>query len=126
MTKHEPAIDIARISFPSDRLTVKAIRVAEPNLFDHPDVWVRSAAGDDSNFLLMLRDERAIAYKAFAKTLGLPARVSSSHRNDIVHSLAEEYSRLGLSTGPKHTVQLIRDIEAQAIAQAKEHLGKGR
>jgi hypothetical protein len=44
----------------------------------------------------------------------------------MVSGMDSDYQRYGLSSGARQTVELIRGIEGQAVAQAQAILGTGR
>jgi len=124
-----PGIDFSRMSFPTDKLTVKAIRDADTRL-DYFDIGPHPFG----NIEAIVITERDIARNAFNAALsGLkPARIgkrdheSAWERREMLDGLDFDYQRYGISSGPKQSVELVRDIEAQAVAQAKEHVGPGR
>src|SRR5947209_4593333 len=135
MAKHEPAIDFTRLSFPSDDLSIKHLRAVEAKSPAHingfaqedPAFFEREGSIADVASILLL--ERALAHKAFAAALGRPdphADDEEFTRSEVIRMLGDCYKDYGLSSGSKHTQEMIRNIEAQAVAQAKEHLGKGR
>ena len=125
-----PLLDISRLKFPSDAITVKAVRDAlnpeglfdtrKENLFEGLEACVIT--------------ERQIAQNAFDAALkGLkPNRSgkadldSALQRREMVTGLDYDYQRFGLSKGARQTVELIRGIEAQAVDQARAFLGTGR
>ena len=137
-----PQIDFTRIDFPTDRLTVKDLRRLKPECFDiqnaptqHPRVrtcgyfnrW--SLDELENQFGGLVAVERATADRAFHKVLGLEI---PDHLGDPIleesdrEEMENRFVPLGLAAG-KHKVRLlIRDIEAQAIAQAKKYLGPSR
>jgi hypothetical protein len=124
MTQNAPELDYTRLSFPTDALTLKAIRAVLPELFAQETPAFLD--GSDITVAGLLSVERALAHKAFAVTLGLDDPNPHENRNDLIEMMAEEYQRFGLASGLVHTQQLARDIEKQAIDQAKTLLGQGR
>lgn len=116
----EPEIDLAKINFPFDRLDIKSLRERFPDRFDRadrlPNFFMRDRA-DHLNAELQL--ERDIAKWAFDKAMGRPPRGNNPDEEGVREWLAEGLVEYGLATGPHHAEQLIRDIEAQAAAQAK-------
>lgn len=123
-----PAVDFESLSYPSDRLTIGDIRRTEPQLFAHDDPNVLDKAWQDSEIAVMLWAERGLAHKAFAKAAGRPDPHSGlgTDRSDLMQALADTYRRYGLASGPKLTVQMARDVEKQAAAQARAQLGLDR
>ena len=72
--------------------------------------------------------ERILASRAFKAVLGLALGEDEqleSHA-ETVHNLILDYKLVGLVTGAHQGRQLIRDIEAQAAAQAERHAGRPR
>ena|SRR5579883_1144506 len=120
-----PEIDFKTLSFPSDRLTIKALRLAEPQLFatDNPVDLDKTFAHSD--FSSMLSWERVVARQAYKAALGQPDP-DAEERGELVDMLTEHYRDYGLSSGPHQTEQLVREIEAQASGQAGRHGGKPR
>jgi hypothetical protein len=118
MSDQPPLIDLTRIAFPTDRLTVKELRERNPLDFDRLDKKDGSPKSTEENFHTVLDCEREVAWRAFRAALGQPVRISpiAEETRPIV---MREYVRLGLATGPHHAEQLIRNVEAQAAAQAK-------
>lgn len=117
-----PCLDYSGILFPTDSLTLGVIRRVHPAGFD-----ADPAEGfDHSNPLIGLNTaiyiERLIAHAAFDRAAGRSAdrlREAATDRAGCVEELALHYTAYGLSEGPHHTEQLVRQIEAQAAAQVK-------
>ena len=119
-----PTLDITRIDFPTDHLTIGHLRRLQPD----PDVH-SFAAGDLEKMLEVgvmpsMDVEQTLAQKAFAQAAGQPD--PGEDRLDLIRMLNDEYRRLKLSTGIHQTRQLVRDFEKAAAAQAKEYLGQSR
>jgi hypothetical protein len=130
-----PKIDLSRIDFPSDRITVKALRAARPGSgFDDKVAVYPEGKNAFDEFVACLSTERELAGKAFdaalqghdLKRIGKGDHKPAWDRQEIVSALDSEYRAYGLSSGRQQSIQLIRQIEAQAVAQAEEHLGRGR
>lgn len=118
-----PQIDYNRLTFPSDALTIGAIRAAEPELFAQlQPTFFQSGC---SNLDALLFSERELARDAFERALGRPKTYQESRR-ELIGMLSSIYKFYGLATGGKHTEQLVRAFEETARAQAKEHIGKGK
>ena len=125
-----PVLDVTRISFPSDAITVKAARDAlnAEGSFDHHQE--KMFEGLEACVIT----ERDIAHRAFNAALkgikphrtGKQAPQLAWERREMVTGMDSEYQRFGISSGPKQTVELIRRIESQAVAQAQELMGQGR
>jgi hypothetical protein len=121
MPAQEPQVDLTKINFPTDRLSIKRLRERCPNDFDAADDRVKffgTALGDDLTATLQL--ERTIARMTFDVAMG---RTSANWVNDYDFDpreiVAQSLIEYGLATGPHHAQQQVRDIEAQAVAQAK-------
>jgi hypothetical protein len=123
------------MTFPTDHLTVAALRKVYPRSFDqsHPNPYRRGrwfngrasleeAIGDTLDF------ERRLATLEFKRVLGVkPTAEEERHpRWELAESLRDEYATLGLAAGGHHADQLIRDIESQAAAQAQALGGRPR
>jgi hypothetical protein len=117
-----PQIDYTRIHFPSDSVTIGKLRAVLPFRLDVDEPRLIDVVG-------MLTVERWLARQAFDATLGreIPhANDSSRGRNELVGDLVADYKTYGVARGPKTALQLIKAFEAEAVAQAREHLGKTR
>lgn len=125
MTGRYPEIDLKPFSFPSDRLTVKALRAVEPGLFASASPADLHESFSHSDCAAMLFWERVAARQAYQAALGQPL-VDAEPREELVEMLNDHYREYGLSSGPHQTEQLIRRVELQASNQARKHLGKGR
>lgn len=130
-----PKIDLSRIDFPSDRITIKAVRATRPGSgFDAKVAEYPEGKDAFDELVACLSTERELASKAFdaalrgvdPKRIGTRDHKSAWDRQEIISALDSEYRAYGLSSGRQQSIQLIRQIEAQAVAQAKEHLGRGR
>jgi hypothetical protein len=69
MSRPEPEINLTKIAFPSDRLTVKMLRERLPQYFDNP---ARNPRVDSGEWGAMLGFERYVAKLAFDDALGKP------------------------------------------------------
>jgi hypothetical protein len=125
--KNQPTLDISRINFPLDRVTIGTVRKAarrfdelEEQMFDDLEAGIWT--------------ERLIARQAFdAELQGVkPNRIGKVNlelaldRREWVSGMDPLYRNYGLSSGPKQSAELIRGIEAQAIAQARALQGRPR
>ena len=79
-----------------------------------------------SLYIAMRATESVLIAKAFAAALGKPDPHPDTSRKSLVASLTDDYRLFGVSSGPKHTEQLVRRLEKAVIAQAHEHLRPGR
>lgn len=118
-------IDYTSIRFPSDQLTIGAIRRIHPEDFDvdgHPD-GLRGEQPESPGALLeqMIWNERVLArytYEAAKGRYGLLECDGPADRQLLIEELSGYYLHFQLASGPQHALQLIRDIEEQARAQA--------
>lgn len=125
MTGNPPEIDLKTLSFPTDRLTIKEIRAAEPDLFATAEVLELDRSFARSDFSAMLSLEREVADRAYGEAIGSPDP-EAEDRAYLIELLTQQYEGHGLSTGPHQTEELVREIERQAVDQAQKHLGKRR
>ena len=111
MTNLEPQIDLTKIELPSDKLTLKALRTAFPD-----DEQLRVALED---IRCMMDAESRFARSVFQAALrGRPTRpeIRKSYLED--DGLAQAYIEYGVAKGLNHADELLRNVEAQADAQA--------
>lgn len=117
---------MSRIKFPLDGVTIGAVRKAE-QFFDEREHMLDSLEAG-------ILTERMIARQAFEAELhGVkPTRMGKLNhelaldRREWVSGMDQLYQEWELSSGPKQSAELVRGIEAQAIAEAKALLGKSR
>ena len=133
MTDTDPAIDLTKIEFPTDNLTLKMVRKAYPQGFDvepPPDFALdrlrrrplRCQSLD--NILAFIIDfERILADMAFKRARGQSVEHADGNRDreTIMDNLGSDYVRLGLAHGKHEAHEMLRGIEAQAAAQARQH-----
>jgi len=136
MTDTAPKIDLAAIDYPTDKLTVKMIRKRFPKAFDvEPESDAYTGNGlrplhrvSIDNVLAAVVDyERVLADWAFKDALGQPVSKAGGRlldRETTVESLASDYVKFGLARGEHEANALVRGIEAQAAAQARQHGGR--
>jgi hypothetical protein len=136
MTDTAPKIDLAAIDYPTDKLTVKMIRKRFPKAFDvEPESDAYTGNGlrplhrvSIDNVLAAVVDyERVLADWAFKEALGQPVSKAGRRlldRETTVESLASDYVKFGLARGEHEANELVRGIEAQAAAQARQHGGR--
>lgn len=117
MSSGPPSRDIKNIVFPSQRITVGEMVRLEPALFE-PTQLLRVAVGDIRAFSTF-HWERVLAHKAVAKASGMPDPYPSDGAGELRRLLSESYQAYGLSAGPRHGLELARDIERQAVAVAR-------
>lgn len=116
-------IDFTRIRFPSDRITVANLRRAHPVRFDvEGAVQFEGVQDNDPEFLVpvMMALERMLARNAHSIAAGMGTDVLTKEcleRADCIKDLTDCYAAYGVSSGPNQTEELVREIEAQAVAQ---------
>jgi hypothetical protein len=124
-------IDFTTIIFPSDRLTVGRLRVAHRKAFDLPGAGRHTSHGEQGPFRRMsietalggmIDAERELARRAFKQTLGqsTSAEEAAYPRLELAEDLAADYEAVGLAFGRHQFNELIREIESQAVAQARK------
>ncbi len=105
MSQQADTIDVTRISFPTDKLTIKAVREAE----NPEDGFDERREGFLSNLEAIVATERDLARKAFQATLkGSKPNRSGKHdldaaleRREMISGVDYDYQRYGLSSGGK-------------------------
>jgi hypothetical protein len=123
-----PEIDLSKIEFPSDRVTIKDIRRLWPEAVDtgkRVDLFSKPVGGGAGEMLFsMLTMERDLAKATFGLKLGREPAIP--YADDDVKLLADDlsqvYTRYGIADGPSSAKELIRGIESQALAQAQQHI----
>lgn len=120
MPRPEPKFDFTRIAFPSDRIAIKDLRRLFPTQFDQREGEFDDFIDHHTQLHELLRRERSTAIRAMAGALGISREQGDRFRAETDRTdLIELYVLYGLASGPHHAEQLIRDIEAQASAQAR-------
>ncbi len=138
MTETEPKIDFTQIEFPSDKLTVGMLRKAYPQGFDVDmprDVGAYNELRDDYDRRSLddilgtglIDVERLVAERAFKVALGQSVKGDSrlSNKDELVDCLTHVYKHDGLARGEHEALAMIRRIEVQAEAQARQYEGRG-
>jgi hypothetical protein len=127
-------LDYTSIRFPSDNLTLGVVRKLEPDKFD-----VNDAPNDHINdgydgcsswekVQAVMQAERWLARFVYEEAMGRdPEKAIGGYpceKADFVDGLMELYPEYGLASGAVAALELIKDIERQAVEQAKAY-GKG-
>jgi hypothetical protein len=139
MTAAKPAIDFARLSFPTDELTIRMLRERHPHVFDSEPTGrfagnprrnsgyyergsIDGLIGSTINF------ERMLAEMAYRAELGLPKMegLPVADRSSLIDSLTNSYVFLGVTSGKHEARAMLKDIETQARKQGREHGGRSR
>lgn len=115
-------LDYTSLRFPSDAVTLLAIRRAHPARFDvEGGPRFRDDGADEFRLNALCYLERLVARAAYEAALGKATDLYADRgldRETCVAELTDLYARYGVAAGEQHTRQLIRDLEAQAAAQA--------
>jgi hypothetical protein len=119
-----PILDLAKIDFPTDAVTLGQLRRRKPELLTRDGLT--EADLRDLEIAGTIDAEITLAEKAFLKTLGQPYPDPGDTRGVLFRMLNQDYCELGLSTGPNQTRQLMRAIESAAVEQAKGIIGRRR
>ena|ERR1700722_8759986 len=115
-----PSLDLSQMPFPTDKVTIGAIRQRQPSLFINEDADIARF-----DVFATMSVERVLAKKAFAKAAGLPdpfpddGSMSTYTRQEAVWMLNSDYQRYGISTGLHQTRELVKDFEKAAADQAR-------
>lgn len=118
----EPLLDLAKIAFPTDRLSIKELRKLFPDEFDAGDdkrVHYFDPYGPRRFLAFMLDTERDLARTTFDIAMGKANHIDKNTLKSIKKDLAALWIEHGLASGPHHARQQIRDIEAQVFEQTK-------
>lgn len=113
-----PRLDPATMTFPTDRITLGAMRCNEPGLLDSRSTRPGHLAANEAFAAHAL--ELLLAERAFAAARGGPEPDAGFTRTEIIALLDGTYQKFGLSHGFHATSQLVRDLEASAAAQAEQ------
>jgi hypothetical protein len=127
-----PRVDFSQIHFPSDNLTIGALRTLHRDGFDS-DITPHffrdnSRMGADRTVGLILYTERALALSAFNHAVGNATKeaVAGFNRDDFANDLQALYVRYGIASGAHHAEQLIRSFENEAVAQVPDVSGPAK
>jgi hypothetical protein len=112
----EPHIDLMKIDFPTDNLTVKTIRRLFPQIDSE-----RLNNFEKIELDGMLSLERDLAKVAFDQVLKRDT-MSWAMSGEEEEMLGWLYVRYGLANGPRVAEELIRKFQQSAAEQAREHL----
>jgi hypothetical protein len=137
MTEPEPKVDFTQIDFPSDELTVKVLRKAFPDGFDVDVAKDSLSLSDDRAYVRRTMDdglggfidvERMVAERAFKVALGqsVTGDPNISNKHELIDILVHRYKQFGLARGEHEALTMLRRIETQAEAQARQYPGRSR
>jgi hypothetical protein len=127
--EHFKRLDLSTIAFPSDGLCIGVLRQAHPDLFDHgfeeghnaqPQFFFHSDYGGHAQDVVasMLYYERLVAVSAYADARGIDG--PDCNLPEFIHELTKLYVRYRIESGPHQATELIRSIEQQGRALAKQ------
>lgn len=128
MTQRRAKPDLYTLKLPAAEVTREEIQTLDPR--EHPRN--KEVIGGDLQalaqalYVTMRMREHKLVEKAFDAAMGWPDPHPKSSREQLIEMLTEDYLHFGLATGRHHTEQCVRTFEAQAVEQAKAHLGSGR
>jgi len=115
-------LDVTKMSFPTDALTVGQLRRRQPNLF--VTEGRAKAHLSDLEVIPTLAIEMSLAEKTFCRAMSQPDPCPGDTRAMLVQMLNEDYCRLEISSGLHQTRQLARAIESAAVKQAFATTGR--
>jgi hypothetical protein len=122
---------LATLEFPSDRLTIGALRGLFPDLFDQPSIDPAMSEcpflednhgrgfGMRDRLYSLLDTERQVALNALVAAEGQTREDWFQTPEEERLTLAQLYQEYGIAAGSEHARQLIRDLE-QAAASLHE------
>jgi hypothetical protein len=137
MPRPLPPVDLTKIDFPTDSLTIKDLRKHAPHCFDLPapdghrsDVYDLAEPyerlGLEDGFGAIISAERELAILAVRTAQGIAPPTGIDSREAIIETLTSDYISLGLASGKHHAEQLIRSFEQAAAEQAKAYAPRSR
>jgi hypothetical protein len=117
MTGQKPQLDLSKISFPTDQITIQGLRSLFPHLFDTGGTIHFFRDAKDNLLAPMMQDERDLARRAFDEAAGNAPEDADWElaRADLI----KNYVAYKVARGPSHGEQLIRSFERQATEQAR-------
>lgn len=127
-----PSLELSRIAFPSDRITLAELRRVHTkefdthgrNFFDVPQPGRTESARPQEALSEMLSIERLIArlvFEAVSQRKPQTSVLNSRWEDDmeLIEALSGYYVRYGVAHAPQETLRLIGSIEEQATQQAE-------
>lgn len=124
----QPEIDLDRLDYPSDLVTIKHLRLLFPEEFRnlHGSREHRAFLDPSDNGIslaAMLKFERMLAQRTFDKILGREVNTGAVPDEDLLEHLEELYTNdFKIAQGPQHARQMIRDLQSAATEQAQQYL----
>lgn len=112
-----PRLDPSCMAFPSDSITLGAMRKNEAELFTRKGL--RSGSHALAQPLALYSIELRLAERSFVRTLGCRSRLTTEDTRRDIGVVNDAYKRFGLSSGLNETKELVRAIELEAAQQAQ-------
>jgi hypothetical protein len=124
-------LDFTRLHFPSDHVTIFALRRLQPQFFDHgfpqgddreqPQYFLRenTVGLAQDGIGTMMFCERLIATWAYAAARGVPPPLGWTLAERKA-KLVEAYCFHKLASGPHEAIEMVKDIERQGIQLANQ------
>lgn len=114
-------LKLTSVSFPTDRVTVGALRAAFPSDFDfdwHPRENHKLRFLD--TLMSAVFHEREYAARAYLSATNRkpPQLAIMLDQEELIDMLLDDYVKLGIASGPAQAKELLRDVERQVLAQA--------
>jgi hypothetical protein len=122
MPEPEPQLDVTIIDFPTEQWTLKELR---RRLFAIANQHERRREAKELgwSWLVLANSENRLAQMAFDEAFGRKLDEQyDNEREETREGVSLTYSDLGFSNGEHHGRQLVRNLEAAAAAQARNHL----
>ena len=122
-----PRIDLCKLNYPSDSITIRDLRRIYPQGFTQHETDPRHVPFFNSDlsdeFSTMLEFERTLAEYAFDEALGRPIIPVTvfAERKDLRRFVKEYYISHQIAKGPQEARELLRGLEAEAAEQALQH-----
>lgn len=135
MTTNKPVIDLKKILFPTDRLSIGTLRRLHPDLFDESEATAGTFFDDTKPFedlIILVHLERDLADSIFEYTVngGIPAN-DARQRIPLEKLVGVDgktikalWQQFGLAAGPHEAAEMLRDLANAASAQARQHVDK--
>lgn len=119
-----PQLDLSKLRFPSDSITLGQMRADDPALFSKTSLEGLTATHVEA--IATHWWEQMLARKAFSKAAGMPDLDTGTDMAFIVSTLNSAYRKYGLSSGMHQTRELAREIEIAAASQVTSRRKSGR
>lgn len=123
----QPQIDLDKLDYPSDGITIKHLRRLFPREFRGHQANLRAPyflqpSDNGQLFDTLLTFERLLASYAFDRAIGRPVSEGTfTPRDELLEHLVELYATFFVAQGPQHARQMLRDLENAATEQARGH-----